>query len=91
MNSSFLYPATLVIVGLIVLALVFYLTMIIIYLRRAGTKLKKLKDKLEKVSKDTHPLTKHITTINNNLEDLLQGMNSVNGHFAGLVQILKLK
>jgi uncharacterized membrane-anchored protein YhcB (DUF1043 family) len=89
MNSTFLYPATLVVVGLLVLALVIYLTLIIIHLWRAGTKLKKLKERLDKVASDSHPLTDHVTNINNALEVFLQGMKSVNGHFARIVQKLK--
>jgi type VI protein secretion system component VasK len=91
MNTSFLYPATLIIVGLLVLVLVIYLTLIIVALRRAGTKLKKLKGRLEKTAAATNPLSGYVNAINGDLEDLLKGVSSVNRHMAGVVRILKLK
>lgn len=91
MNASFLYPATLIITGLLVLVLVVYLILIIMALRRAGNNLKKLKGRLEKVAADTQPLSDHVTNVNGVLEDLLRGLSSVNGHMAGVVRILTLK
>lgn len=91
MNASFLYPATLIIAGLIVLVLVIYLVLIIVALRGAGTKLKKLKGQLDKVAADTRPLSQQVHTFNGDLEVLRNDLSSVNGHLAGVVRILHLK
>jgi len=55
-NASILLPATLIIVGLVVLVLVIYLILIIIALRRAGTHLENLAGGLQKIVDDSEPL-----------------------------------
>lgn len=88
--GDFLFVATLIIVGLVVLVLVFYLTGTIIYLFRAGAHLKKLANELQKVESDTGLLQGKLTTINGALEQLLTGLTSVNSHLGAIAKVLKL-
>ena len=90
MDASILYPATLIIAGLIVLVLVVYLVLIIIALRRAGTHLKNLAGGLQKIVDDTAPLEGNLTTINGALSQLNNGLSSVDGHLVAIAKVLKL-
>ena len=64
MDASILLPATLIIVGLVVLVLVIYLILIIVALRRAGTHLENLAGGLQKIADDSEPLAGKLGTIN---------------------------
>lgn len=90
MDASILYPATLIIVGLVVLVLVVYLIGIIIALWKAGTHLQNLAGGLEKIAEDTSPLKKHLTTINDALTQLHSGLTSVDNHLVSIARIFKL-
>lgn len=90
MDSSFLFVATLVIVGLLVLVLVIYLILIIVALRRAGTHLQELAGGLQKISEDTKPLENKVGTINGALQQLHGGLSSVDGHLVAIAKVLKL-
>lgn len=90
MDSSWLFPATLIVVGLVVLVLVIYLILIIVALRRAGTNLQKLAGGLQKIVDDSAPLNHHLGTINGALGSLLEGLVSVDKHLLGIARVLKL-
>lgn len=90
MDASILYPATLIIVGLVVLVLVIYLILIIVALRRAGTHLENLAGGLQKIANDTQPLSENLATINGALSQLHLGLTSVDGHLVNIAKVLKL-
>jgi uncharacterized protein YoxC len=90
MDASILYPATLVIVGLVVLVLVVYLIGIIIALRKAGTHLENLAGGLQKIADNSKPLPKHLDVINEQLTKLSGGLSSVDNHLASIARIFKL-
>lgn len=90
MDASILYPATLIIVGLVVVVLVVYLIGIIIALRKAGTHLENLAGGLQKISEDTSPLEEHLNTINDALSQLHTGLTSVDNHLISIARIFKL-
>ncbi len=90
MNASILLPATLIIVGLVVLVLVIYLILIIIALRRAGTHLENLAGGLQKIVDDSEPLAGKLGTINGALSQLHGGLSSVDGHLVTIAKVLKL-
>lgn len=88
--ESILFPATLIIVGLLVLVLVIYLVLIIVALRRAGTHLENLAGGLQKIVDDTAPLSGNVTTINGALTQLHGGLSAVDGHLVAIAKVLKL-
>lgn len=90
MDSSILFPATLIITGLIVAVLVVYLILIIVALRRAGNNLEALAGGLQKIVDDTDPLKDHLGTANGALSKLLAGLSSVDDHLAAIARVLKL-
>lgn len=90
LDAGILYPATLVIVGLVVLVLVIYLILIIIALRRAGNHLEKLAGGLQKIADDTQALEKDLGIINAALTQLLQGLVSVDNHLVAIAKVFKL-
>ena len=90
MDASILYPATLIIAGLIVLVLVIYLVLIIIALRRAGNHLQNLAGGLQKIVDDSKPLEGNLGTINSALSQLNDGLSSVDGHLVAIAKVLKL-
>ena len=90
MDSTILYPATLIIVALLVLVLVVYLILIIIALRRAGTNLLNLAGGLQKIVDDTEPLAGNLGTINGALTQLNGGLSSVDNHLVDIAKVLKL-
>jgi len=90
MNSSILFIATLVIVGLLVLVLVIYLILIIVALRRAGSQLKTLAEGLQKIVDDSSPLAGKLGTINSALIKLRGGLSSVDDHLINVAKVLKL-
>jgi len=90
MNTSILYPVTLIIVGLLVLVLVIYLVLIIVALWRGGTKLKKLAGGLQQIADNTEPLSVHLNTINGALGSLPEELFLVDKHLLGIAKILKL-
>lgn len=90
MTVSFLYMATLIIVGLVVVVLVLYLILIIVALRRAGTHLENLAGGLQKIADDTAPLEEKLDTINGALTQVHGGLGSVDGHLVDIAKVLKL-
>ena len=88
--STLLVGLTFVVTGLVVLVLVVYLIGIIIALRRAGTHLEGLAGGLQQIADDTTPLSGHVSTINNALTTLRDGLNSVDQHLVGIARVLKL-
>ncbi len=90
MNSSILFIATLVIVGLLVLVLVIYLILIIIALRKAGNQLQVLAGGLQKIVADSSPLAGKLGTINSALNSLHGGLSSVDNHLITIAKVLKL-
>jgi hypothetical protein len=90
MDSSILFPATLIIVGLLVVVLVVYLILIIVALRRAGTNLAGLAGGLQKIVDDSEPLAGHLGTINGALSQLHGGLSSVDNHLVAIAKVLKL-
>lgn len=90
MDSNILFIATLVITGLIVLALVIYLVLIIAALRKAGDNLEELAGGLQQIAQDSQPLADRLGTINAALTQLHGGLSSVDGHLVGIAKVLKL-
>ena len=90
MDSNILFIATLVITGLIVLALGIYLVLIIAALRKAGDNLEELAGGLQQVAQDSQPLADRLGTINAALTQLHGGLSSVDGHLVGIAKVLKL-
>ena len=90
MNTSILFIATLIIVGLVVLVLVLYLILIIVALRRAGNHLSDLVGGLHKIVQDSNPLARQLTTINDALGSLHGGLSSVDKHLVSIAKVLKL-
>ncbi len=90
MDTSLLFPATLIITGIVVLVLVIYLILIIIALRRAGDHLEQLAGGLQKVADDSQPLAEHLGTIHSALTQLHGGLSSVDHHLVGIAKVLKL-
>lgn len=88
--GNYLFIATLVVVGLVVLVLVIYLVGIIIYLFRGAAHLKALAGGLQKIENDTAPLAEKLTTINGALGQLHGGLASVNTHLGAIAKVLKL-
>lgn len=90
MNTSLLFPATLIIVGLLVLVLVIYLVLIIVALRKAGNHLEALAGGLQKIADDSQPLEDHLVTINGALNQLHGGLSSVDNHLVSIAKVFKL-
>ena len=90
LNPDFLTAATLVLVGILVAALVVYLTGILIALRRAGTHLEGLAEALARIEANTGPLEDKVGTINGALDQLGDGLKSVDGRLAGIAGVFKL-
>ena len=88
--GHYLFIATLIVVALVVLELVFYLTGTVIYLFRAASHLKGLAGGLQKIENDTAPLAEKLTTINGALDQLHEGLSSVNSHLGSIAKVLKL-
>ena len=88
--GHYLFLATLVVVALVVLELVFYLVGVIIYLFRGAAHLKALAGGLQQVANDTAPLAGKLTTINGALGQLHVGLSSVNSHLVAIAGVLKL-
>ena len=88
--GDYLFIATLIVVGLVVLVLVIYLVGIIIYLFRGAAHLKALAGGLQKIENDTAPLAEKLTTINGALGQLHGGLASVNVHLGAIAKVLKL-
>lgn len=88
--EKYLFPATLIIIALVVLVLAFYLIGVIIALWKAGTHLKKLAGGLQKIENDSTPLAEKLTTINGALDQLHTGLSSVDQHLIAIAGVLKL-
>lgn len=90
MDTSILYPATLVIAGVVVLVLVVYLIGIIIALRKAGTHLEELVDGLQQIADDTDPLAGRLAGINETMAELRRALSSVDHQLVSIARIFKL-
>jgi len=88
--ETVLFYITVGLVGLIVLVLVIYLILIITALRRAGNNLEELAGGLEKIARDSKPLSEHLDTINGALTKLHAGLDAVDNHLLGIAKVLKL-
>ncbi len=88
--GDYLFIATLIVVGLVVLVLVIYLVGIIICLFRGAAHLKALAGGLQKIENDTAPLAEKLTIINGALGQLHGGLSSVNAHLGAIAKVLKL-
>ena len=82
---------TLITVGLVVLALVVYLTAIAWALTSARNSVAAIADGLEAVRGHTTPLPEKLTTINGALSQLLDGLRSADGHLGRAAVVFKLK
>lgn len=90
MLPTILLYATLLIVAVVVVVLVVYLVAIVVALRRAGNHLAALAGGLQKIVDDTNPLAGHTGTVNGALEQLRQGLVSVDEHLVGIARVFKL-
>lgn len=88
--TAFLQIATLAIVVLVVLALVVYLTGILIALVRAGTHLGRIAEGLARVAASTRPLENRVGAINQGLAELHQGLLAVDGQLVGIAKVFRL-
>lgn len=89
MIGAILTYITLATVLIVVLALVVYLLGIIIALRRASQNLSQLAGGLDQVVQNTEPLADKLTTINEALGQVLNGLVAVDGHLAATARLLK--
>lgn len=78
---------TLVVVALVVVVLAVYLISFALTLVAANRNLKQLVGGLEAIQSHSDPLPQHLTTINGALVELLHGLQSVDGHLAGIVRV----
>lgn len=90
MLHSTLTTITLVIVVAVILVLVAYLALIILALRKAGDNLSELAVGLSKIKEDSAPLNHKVGTINGALDQLHQGLASVDGHLIEIAKVLRL-
>lgn len=89
-NAEFLTIATLVLTGILVAALVIYLTGILIALRRAGTHLEGVAEALSEIESNTAPLQDKVGTINSALDQLGDGLASVDGRLVNIAKVFRL-
>ena len=89
MPETILNYITLVVVLIVVLALVVYLLGIIVALSRANRNLKQLAGGLDQIVRNTQPLSDKLTTINDALSKLLDGLVGVDGHLAAVAKLLR--
>jgi hypothetical protein len=80
---------TLIVVALVVVVLAVYLISFILALVAANRNLKQLAGGLELIASQSDPLPRELTTINGALVELLHGLQSVDGHLAGIVRVFK--
>lgn len=90
LNPDFLTIATLVLAGVLVAALVVYLSGVLIALRRAGTHLQGVVQALAEVESNTGPLQEKVETINGALDQLGDGLASVDGRLASIAKVFGL-
>jgi len=80
---------TLAIVAVVVLVLAVYLISVALALASANRNLKQLAGGLEAIQSHSEPLPGYLTTINGALVELLHGLQSVDGHLAGIGRVFK--
>jgi hypothetical protein len=80
---------TLAVLAVVVLVLATYLILIGVALMRANRNLKLLAGGLAAIQGHSQPLPAHLTTINGALVTLLHGLQSVDGHLAGIARLFK--
>lgn len=88
--NALLIPVTLVITGLVVLALVVYLTAIAVALHKTRQNVSNIADGLEAVAGHTEPLRDRLTTINGALVSLLAGLRTADGHVTRAARVFRL-
>lgn len=88
--NAWLLPLTLVITGLVVLALVIYLTAIAVALWKARSNVRQIADGLEAVAGHAEPLPERLTTINTALTELLGGLRVAHSHVVRAARVFKL-
>ena len=82
---------TLLLAAATVIALVVYLVLIIIALYRAGSNLERVNAALKATADNTAPLPGHLTTINNALATLDQGLDSVDDNLVDVASVLHVE
>lgn len=87
--TEVLIPATWLAVALLVLALVVYLSAVLIALLQAGRHLSRLQSHLGRALTDTEPLGNRLETINGALQQLGTGLGAVDRQLAGIVGLFK--
>lgn len=90
MDSDILYPATLIIAGIVVAVLAIYLILIAVKLYKTGNHLKKLNGVLVHIADDTEPLSEHLHTSNEALQKLHQILRVVDENLKGISNTIKL-
>ena len=81
---------TLVMTGLVVLALVFYLTGILIALIRGGSRLAAIAAGLQAVEQHTDPLEDRLKTINGALGEIRDGLGAIDHQLVGIAGVFRL-
>lgn len=90
-NPDLLTTLTIVVAVVVVLVLVVYLGLIIFYLYRAGNHLNRLNAALAQTVQHTQPLPDYLTTINQALGALDQGLDAVDDNLVGVADVLQVK
>lgn len=88
--NAWLVPLTLLATALVVLALVVYLTAIVLALRATRRNVKGIADGLEAVAGHAAPLPERLTTINTALTQLLGGLRVAHGHVVRAARVFRL-
>ena len=80
---------TAVAVGIVVLVLAVYLSLVMAALWRANKHAADLATGLEAIQANTGPLPEHLTTINGALVTLLKGLDAIDQHIGGIARLVQ--